>query len=192
MNTLRTAWAMFFVLALGACAPHPGIAPAKSALMKDGVIVIARSVPPVSEVAPESVLAFLPVSAAHTGVWLSIQSATGNIALMDGETMINAMQGEGIQKIKPTTYHLLHKQRNALWYAPDSYFEQRHLAVPAKGDRQRFRRGALGDFVLYIDKDTPIHSGPIWLDEIGGVRMSEEDLSRIYYRLPVGAPIEVK
>jgi hypothetical protein len=111
---------------------------------------------------------------------------------MDGDKEVNVITGEGVEKLKPGIYQLLHKQRNALWYAPDSYFSARDLAIPAQGDRSRYRRGALGDFVLYIDKDTPIHNSPIWDDEIGGVRLDDADMSRLYYALEVGAAVEVR
>jgi len=163
------------------------------ALLSDGVIVLSRPAPMVSNVSGEiSALGFLPVQAAPSGVWLAINSAGTTLSLMDGDKVLSSVSGEGIQKIKPGEYKLMHKQRSALWYAPDSYFSARNLPVPPQGDRLRFRRGALGDFVLFINKETPIHSGPIWLDEIGGIRMNENDISRIYYRLPVGATIEVK
>jgi hypothetical protein len=111
---------------------------------------------------------------------------------MEGDKEISVSSGEGFENLKPGTYHVLHKQRNALWYAPDSYFSSRSLPLPAQGDRSRFRRGALGEFVLYVDKETPIHSGPVWSAEVGGVRLGSADLSRMYYSLDVGAPIEVR
>ena len=86
----------------------------------------------------------------------------------------------------------MHKQRNPLWYAPDSYFKARLLPLPAEGDRSRFRRGALGEFVLFVDKDTPIHSGPFGSEEIGGIRLEEDDISRLYYQLELGATIRVE
>ena len=59
-------------------------------------------------------------------------------------------------------------------------------------DRERFRRGALGEYVLYIDPEIPLHSGPIWTSDLGGVRLDDKDLSRIYYQLRLGAPIEIR
>lgn len=111
---------------------------------------------------------------------------------MNGDTVAQAFSGEGIENLSPGNYNLLHKQRNALWYAPAGYFQKRNQQVPPDGDRSRFRRGALGAFALFLNKETPIHSGPVWSDEIGGIRLSENDISRLYYAVELGAPIEVQ
>jgi hypothetical protein len=111
---------------------------------------------------------------------------------MDGDSPVTVASGEGIDSLKPGQYQVLHKQRNALWYAPDQYFTERGLKVPPQGDKSRYLRGALGDFVVFINKDTPIYSGPIWTEEIGGVRLSDDEMSRLYYRMEVGVPIEVR
>ncbi|MCB0310611.1 MAG: L,D-transpeptidase [Bdellovibrionales bacterium] len=160
--------------------------------MPDGMIALSRPAPQVSEESITRAFAFLPLQTVHAGPWLLIDTSQGEMSLMDGSKTISIANGEGVKSLTPGTYQLLHKQRNALWYAPDSYFEKRSLPVPGKGDRARFRRGALGDFVLFLSKETPIHCGPIWSDEIGGVRMPEDELSRVYYRLPVGSLIEVR
>ncbi|NQV20936.1 MAG: ribulose-phosphate 3-epimerase, partial [Rhodospirillales bacterium] len=46
--------------------------------------------------------------------------------------------------LNPGTYALQHKQKRPLWYASDEYFAKRQLPIPPPGDRQRYRRGALG------------------------------------------------
>jgi hypothetical protein len=111
---------------------------------------------------------------------------------MDGASTVYKFKGEGLGQVVPGRYELLHKQRNPLWYAPDAYFAKRGLMVPPAGDRARFRRGALGDFVLFLNKDTPIHSGPIWSEDLGGARLDENDLSRVYYKVEAGTPIQVE
>lgn len=68
----------------------------------------------------------------------------------------------------------------------------RQLESPPQGDKQRYRRGALGDFAIFLNQDTPLHCGPIWLGEIGGLRLSEADLSRLYYQVETGSVVEIK
>ena len=137
-------------------------------------------------------LGFLPAIGAYAGHWLSIDTSAKKVVLMEGDRVVDAAAVENLGNVKAGTYQLLHKQRNPLWYAPDGYFSRRNLKVPPQGDRSRYRRGALGDFALFIDKDTPIHSSPVWADDVGGIRVAEGDLSRLYYRLDVGSFIEVK
>lgn len=164
--------------------------------VRDGSIVISRAVPAVSAENPVGVLGFLPLTGTLKGHWLSINLADQKLKFMEGDKVLSetpwqgSLQGKSL--IKPGTFKLVHKQRNPLWYAPDSYFTKRHLALPSQNDRARFRRGALGEFALFLDKETPIHSGPIWTEDIGGIRIDEHVLSRIYYQLEIGAPIEVQ
>jgi len=46
--------------------------------------------------------------------------------------------------------------------------------------------------VLYINQDTPIHSGVVWSEEVGGLRLGSDEMARLYDDLGVGAPIEVR
>ena len=139
-------------------------------------------------------LGFVPASlhGAPAGSWVSIDISKQSLNLMKGDQVVAQLSGFGVASLKAGLFKVKHKQRNPLWYAPDSYFAARSLAAPQEGDKARFRRGALGDFVIFLDQDTPIHSGPLWLDSIGGVKMDEADLSKLYYSLEVGAAVEVK
>jgi hypothetical protein len=111
---------------------------------------------------------------------------------MNGETKVLATNGEGLQSLRPGSYQVLHKQTRPVWYAPDAYFSARGLPVPPKNDGQRYRKGALGDFVVIFNKDMPLHNGPIWTQDVGGIKLSDNDLAKIYYSLEVGAPVEVR
>jgi hypothetical protein len=163
------------------------------AWLKDGMIALSRPIPEVSSIDAAVMLGFMPLpQASRVGPWVLIDTKKAELALMDGDSPVTVASGEGIDSLKPGQYQVLHKQRNALWYAPDQYFTERGLKVPPQGDKSRYLRGALGDFVVFINKDTPIYSGPIWTEEIGGVRLSDDEMSRLYYRMEVGVPIEVR
>lgn len=179
------------VCGCGHSTPRP---PAETAAnwLRDGMIAISRPVPSVSE-SPSTLLGFMPVGKQiRLGSWVSIDRASRLISIMEGDRQTAVLSGDGIDSLKPGIYRVLHKQKNALWYAPDSYFSARALPVPAQGDRSRFRRGALGEFVVYLDKTTPIHSGPVWSEEIGGARIDESELSRLYYSLDIGTQVEIR
>lgn len=187
--------ALVLALAVTGCSSRPSLNTANSPSdhwLLDGMIAISRPLPSVVSAAPESMLGFMPLpKAAHVGIWLSIDRSSKMLTVMDGDKEVSMAAGDGVDKLKTGVYQVLHKQRNALWYAPDSYFTARNLKVPPQGDRARYRRGALGDFVVFINKDTPIYSGPFWVEDVGGIRLSDEDMSRLYYRIDVGSPIEV-
>ena len=208
MLTIQFAGAL--LISLGACSPtrrhlssefEPG-------WMKDGQIVISRPAPRILDGASpsseqvgtprllENLLGFMPIRKPGPpqciGRWLSIDRSAQRIKLMHGETALQSVFGRGIERLRPGLYELMHKQMAPLWHAPDSYFLARGLAVPPPGDRARLLRGALGELALFLSHDTPLHSGPIWSEEIGGVRLSQADLAKIYYALQIGSRIEVQ
>jgi hypothetical protein len=167
--------------------------------LADGTITVARAVPAAQSLSQTTMLGFLPgtipalaAPIERAGVWISIDRSQRKLTLFEGATTLGSFGGEGFDGLTAGTYQLALKQRTPLWYAPDAYFAARNLPVPAPGDRSRFRRGALGDFAIFLDKQTALHSGPVWSGDIGGIRMEENDLSRIYYRLEVGSVVEVR
>ena len=165
-----------------------------TAFLKDGSITVARPFPePVTSemLAQPGFKAFLP-PIAYQGGWITINKEKGTVAIMSGDVEAHSFPAEGIQSIPTGQYNVVHKQRNPLWYASDDYFARRQLPVPPDGDRGRFRRGALGNFAVFLTKDLPIHCGPLWSDEIGGIKMAEPDLSKLYYMIELGAPIKVQ
>ena len=124
--------------------------------------------------------------------WLEIVRNSRRLLLHRGKGVIKEIQGEGDISIEEGEYYLQHKQKEPLWYAPDDYFKRRRLAVPPVGNRLRYRRGALGKYALYPTTTFAIHCGPIWSEDVGGLRISLADLSSIYYLMPIGAPIIVR
>ncbi|MBN8549694.1 MAG: L,D-transpeptidase [Deltaproteobacteria bacterium] len=197
MNFLqwRSTLGLFALSLLCACSKTPTASlPQQNAQwLKDGMIAISRPVPSIRHSASQEMLGFMPIQAPkHSGAWVAFDTSKNTLSIMNGEKALSVISGQGFENLKPGNYSIVHKQKEALWYAPDAYFTARNLPIPAKGDRSRFRRGALGDFVLYLDKDTPIYSGPVWDAEIGGVRLEESDVAKLYSSIEVGSSVEVR
>ena len=125
-------------------------------------------------------------------VWLSIDRISKDIRLLRGDIILGGTKAQGDVSLQPGRYALKHKQSKPLWYAPDSYFKNRALAVPRVNSQLRYRRGALGELALYPTTTFPIHSGQVWSKEVGGLKIDERQLSMIYKELPLGAAIIVK
>ncbi len=134
-------------------------------------------------------LGFIP---ADNETWLEVDRLSKMVILYKGNNKIKEIQGEGNVSIDAGEYFIQQKQKHPLWYATDDYFTRRRLTIPTKEDRLRYRRGAYGPFAIFPSTNFPIHSGPIWSSDVGGLRISKGDLSAIYYTLPVGAPVVVK
>lgn len=183
-------------LSAAASSVHPFV-PVPELVAPISSVVITKPLPSLeTSAAPGMVFAFIPpapgFTPAENETWLAIERETKQLTLNRGKTTIKQIQAEGVVDLKEGLYALQHKQKRPLWYAPDSYFKKRRLSVPDSGDRQRYRRGALGQYVLYPTTTFPIHSGALWTNDVGGLRLSRADLSSIYYMLPIGASIVVK
>lgn len=108
-----------------------------------------------------------------------------------GEAPIT-MKAQGAYALKKGTYSVALKQADPLWYAPPTYFLRRGMKVPPDGSKARFMRGALGHQALFFDKQMAIHSGPVWNDEIGGVKLSSDDMAQLFETVALGTQVEVK
>ena len=190
---LRNRAALFIglaLLALAACSVTRST-PERS-MLADGSVMISRPAPALAPMEKLSSLGFLPLYPSPTGNWLLIDTQKKTASLMEGDRLALVADAKGTDALRPGRFQLVYRQRNPLWYAPASYFERRKLPVPPEGDKARFRRGALGDFVLYLTKEIPIHSGPVWSEDVGGVKLDDMSMTKMYYMLPVGATIEVR
>ena len=123
---------------------------------------------------------------------LTIETTKHTITLSrPGEAPIT-MKAQGAYALKKGTYSVALKQEDPLWYAPPTYFLRRGIKVPADGSKARFMRGALGHQALFFDKQVAIHSGPVWNEEIGGVKLSREEMTQLFETVSIGTQVEVK
>lgn len=83
-------------------------------------------------------------------------------------------------------------QRSALWYAPDSYFENRGLSLPPSGSKERYLRGALGELAIFLDSGFVLHSGEVRCEEVLGFQVNGATLEKVADSLDVGSVIEFK
>jgi lipoprotein-anchoring transpeptidase ErfK/SrfK len=140
--------------------------------------------------------AFIPPAAAfapaENETWVEVDTGAKKVRVYKGATIDSEFQAEGAANIQPGNYSLQQKQRTPLWYAPDGYFRKRQLAVPPAGDRLRYLKGALGEYALFPSPEFAIHTAPVWTDDVGGLRVSKEDLIAIYFKLNIGSSIVVR
>lgn len=101
------------------------------------------------------------------------------------------LKAQGAYAMKHGTFSIARKEANPLWQAPPVYFLRRGLSVPPEGSPERAMRGALGTQALFLDEGRAIHSGPVWNDDVGGIKISAQDMALIFEAVSVGAPVEV-
>ncbi len=102
------------------------------------------------------------------------------------------LKAQGAYAMKHGTFSISRKEANPLWQAPPTYFLRRGLSVPPDGSPERAMRGALGKQAIFLDEGRAIHSGPVWNDDVGGVKLSSQDMALLYDAVLVGASVEVR
>lgn len=162
--------------------------------ISSGVLAVSRPVPEVgaAQVAEPAMLGFMPNKHSSSGASVVVDRASRTLHLISSAGEQIPFSAEGAEGMRPGVYNIVLKQTEPVWYAPPSYFELRGLRVPGEGDKERFRRGALGSRALFIDGDTSIHEGPVQSAEVGGLRLAPEDMTTVFDSLPIGARVEVR
>jgi len=166
--------------------------------LSSGSLVLSRPAPEVAQSGGTVALGFSPMSQVvtangmHSGAWLLMDADKGEVVMMRGSAEEKRLRAEGLEGIKKGRYQVLHKQSNPAWHATDAYFTRRGLEVPAEGSPRRFLRGALGSHVIFLDKNTPLHSAPHYSEDVGGVRIDPAALESLFGELEVGSAIEVR
>ena len=160
-------------------------------IQNQGSLVIARPLPR-QNVESSSLFGFMPQKQQDQKLRLQIDIDSQTATVLKGALRLASYPVSGIEGLEPGNYEVLHKQRHPVWYATDEYFSNRMLPVPGKNARERYLKGALGDFVIFLDNKMPLHNSQVFAEEVGGVRMQDKDIAQIYYQLEVGAAIEVK
>lgn len=165
--------------------------------LQEGTLVIARPLPEESS-ASSSLFGFMPQSstldsdAGESGLRLVIDSETAQATVLNGALKLSTFPLANVEGLNPGSYEVMHKQRHPVWYATDAYFENRGLPKPDKNSKDRYLKGALGDFVIYLDDQTALHNSAVFANEVGGIRLSDNDIAQIYYQLEVGARVVVE
>jgi hypothetical protein len=53
-------------------------------------------------------------------------------------------------------------------------------------------RGALGTHAIFLDQDRAIHSGAVWNEDVGGVKIAPQDMALLFDAITVGATVEIR
>lgn len=192
---LACAWLLLSSAMTGCAGLSAFSGSGKKEWLDSGSLAISRPLPaPKATAARARLKSFesptLDDSAASTSIIISRKDRTLT-AIRPGQPPL-VFTTQGTDRLKSGSYSVTLKEENPLWYAPAAYFSNRSLRTPAEGSRERFKRGALGTKSLYLNDRTPIHSGPVWIPEIGGVRLPHEQMAQIFATIEVGTRVEVR
>ncbi len=198
----RVALSIGSCIVLSGCAMLGAPSHSDKAWLLDGSLVLSRPVPvptktlvsntsQASQPSPDTAGAGVTVEQPGVPSIIISREAKTLTAIRPGEAPL-VLKTEGAQYLKEGSFSITQKQENPLWYAPRKYFTNRSMTVPEEGSRERFKRAALGSRTIFLNDQTPIHSGPVWMQEIGGLRVNPGEMSQIYSMISVGTRVEVR
>lgn len=86
------------------------------------------------------------------------------------------------------------KEKDPVWTVPDWAFIERGEPIPPRDSPKRKEKGMLGTTALYLEEEIAIHgtNKPELLGQSvshGCIRMTNEDVRRLYYEVEVGTPV---
>ena len=147
--------------------------------------------------------------------YVLVHLATNRVHLMDGVRSIwsaPAATGTGFRLAGAgkrwtfTTpkglFRVRRKEKDPIWVAPDWYFVERDLPVPADNARSRRIPGAMGNTAIYLGDGIAIHgtnAPELVLNpdperrrvSHGCIRLTDESARELYHLVEVGTPVLV-
>ncbi len=87
-------------------------------------------------------------------------------------------------------------KEDPVWYRPDWYYVENGLPIPPAGAEERYARGMLGDYALYISDEIAIHgtydpSSVGRASSHGCLRMHNDDIAVLYDLVEIGTTVIV-
>jgi lipoprotein-anchoring transpeptidase ErfK/SrfK len=149
----------------------------------------------------------IPATAEERQVRISLEEHRLYV-IADGRVVWSASIGTGTGEVlegagrywdfstPPGRYRVQRKELDPVWVLPDWYFVERDEPIPPLDSPRRRLESALGAAALYLTEEIAIHGTdqPELLGDAvshGCIRMSNEDVLRLYEELEVGTPVIV-
>ncbi|HET6360511.1 MAG TPA: L,D-transpeptidase [Gemmatimonadota bacterium] len=110
---------------------------------------------------------------------------------------LSRAEGDGWSFSTPTgVFEIGRKKKDPVWYAPDWYYVERGLPVPPAYSDERYRRGILGDYALYLSDEIAIHgtqdeSSVGRASSHGCLRMRNADIAIVFPLVQVGTRVDI-
>ena len=106
-------------------------------------------------------------------------------------------RGEAWDFATPTgVFEIGRKKKDPVWYRPDWYYVERGLPIPPAYSDERYQRGMLGDYALYLSDEIAIHgtqneSSVGRASSHGCLRMLNADIARVFPLVEVGTKVVI-
>jgi hypothetical protein len=174
--------------------------------VRNGALMVARPVPHRALIAQHnsgvgsvdalgfapSLLKGAPQEQGRAAIVVSKSRRT--VELLRGTEVITStpIDARSAESLTPGTFKVMLEQRDPVWYATTEYYTARNLTIPSEGNRERFLKGALGDYAIFLTKDTAIHTAAVRSPEVKGVIVDEATMSAIAAVVAPGTPVIIE
>ena len=128
--------------------------------------------------------------------WILIDKTSNEVTIFSENknnysTVFEKTTAKNLETLTPGVYTVQLKVKDPSWYASDSYYENRNLDIPNSGDKNRFLKGALGEYALFIDNLTPLYSTQFSTNEINGVNING-NCKNLYDKVQIGSRVIIR
>lgn len=149
----------------------------------------------------------------HSGPYVVVHLAENRVLLLDGTEVVWSapagtghgfqLEGQGQEWTFTTPigmFHVLRKEKDPVWIAPDWYYVQRNLTIPSRPQDRARIPGTLGTSALFLGDGIAIHGTdqPELLFALnpddrrvshGCIRLTNEAARELFHRVDVGTPV---
>ncbi|MBW3661105.1 MAG: L,D-transpeptidase [Gemmatimonadetes bacterium] len=189
------------VLALAAAflAAAPASAQTMTALGETITVDFAGEAPGTPYASPESHAVYLHVSVSERQITVRRGGEVLHrfpVGVGKGGTL-RRLDGTAWEWDTPTgIFEVGRKKEDPVWYRPDWYYAEKGLTVPPAYSDERYARGMLGDYALYISDEIAIHgtsdeSSVGRASSHGCLRMLNEDVAIVFALVDIGTKVIV-
>jgi len=149
----------------------------------------------------------------HDGPYIVVHLAENRVFLMEGERVVWSapagtgngfrLSGQGRRWTFTTPKGLFtvrRKEKDPMWEAPDWYYVERGVRIPAADHPSRLKAGVMGNTAIYLGDGLAIHgtnSPGVLLNpdperrrvSHGCIRLTNEMARELFHRVDVGTPV---
>ncbi|HMO02705.1 MAG TPA: L,D-transpeptidase [Oligoflexia bacterium] len=203
-KTLTASLILVNIFCLNACSILSGESGSTAAFKTSGRIVISRSAPLIhpainqnNQIDLNSGLAFAPIVNKNQSQNLLtntiiIDRAQNKVSFSNNNSINSDYQMKKHGDLPIGEFKVIHKQAEPTWSATKNYFTSRKLEIPKAGDKNLLRRGAYGEFAIFINQKTALHNGKVWSDEVGGIQLADEAIKELFEKVSNGDTVIIK
>ena len=158
---------------------------------QNGMIAISESLPTIKSDLSPQIVTFLAADNKIDGNWLLVDTRRRTLSIKNGDTTLDTVAIQGNIGVRPGMYSVFYKEESPLWYATDNYYYSRNMTPPEQFSKERYVKGALGNFAIFLSENIAIHDSKISTFDVQGLRIDSNDIKKVYSSLKSGALVRV-